>query len=239
MLEKLGALLAQHPAVEATADLVPGTTLRAAINTANPVLAEWDGEQLSGLSVELARMFANWIGRPLSLSRYASARSVVAAKDAAEWDIAFLAIDPQRATEIHFSPPYLAIEATYLLRPGSRFERLAEVDQPGVTVASTRGAAYNLYLERMLKHATQRTWLTVQDAVCAFLGGQCDVLAGIRPALATIAANNSGYHVLNDNFSVVPQAICCPSGRRLGGELVDRFALAIIETKWVAMKAKL
>ena len=47
------------------------------------------------------------------------------------WDVAFVAIDPARAVDIDFSPPYVIIEGSYLVPQASPITNNAEVDREG------------------------------------------------------------------------------------------------------------
>ncbi|MEI9987479.1 MAG: hypothetical protein WDN69_32685 [Aliidongia sp.] len=53
-------------------------------------------------------------------------------------DIAFLAIDPLRATEISFTAPYVIIEGGYLVREDSVLRTVADVDRHGIKIAAAR-----------------------------------------------------------------------------------------------------
>src|SRR5690349_16058574 len=83
-------------------DLAPAGRLRAAINLGNPVLAQRDGatDEPRGVSVDLARELARRLSVPVELVVYDAAGKVAAAAGTGAWDVAFLAIDPARATEI-------------------------------------------------------------------------------------------------------------------------------------------
>src|SRR5690242_11032403 len=103
-----------RPAVppDVVTDLAPTGTLRAAINFGNTVLAQRDpasGEP-KGVSIDLARELGGRLGVPVEIVAFEAAAKVFEALKTGAWDIAFLAIDPARATEIAFTPPYLLIE---------------------------------------------------------------------------------------------------------------------------------
>src|ERR1700733_7705051 len=97
------------PTARAALDLAPLGSVRAAINLGNPILAQRDPVTgaLGGVSVELARGLGQRLGKDVTLVPFDSAGEVVAAIRAGAWDIAFLAIDPLRATEISFTAPYV------------------------------------------------------------------------------------------------------------------------------------
>lgn len=117
----------------ARSELAPTGKLRAAINFGNPVLAQKDqasGEP-RGVSVDLARELGRRLGVPVELVTYDAAGKVFDALKTGAWDIAFLAIDPARATEIAFTAPYVVIEGTYLVPADSPLRTIQDVDREG------------------------------------------------------------------------------------------------------------
>src|SRR5262249_31023835 len=128
----------------AITSLVPTGVLRAAINFGNPVLAQRDpvtGEP-RGISPELARGLAKRLAVPLQLVTFDAAGKVFAAIADDVWDIAFLAIDPLRATQVLFTAPYCIIEGTYMVRVDSQFMHVEDVDRPGIRVTVATNSAY-------------------------------------------------------------------------------------------------
>ena len=154
-----GATLLASTAMAAEPDaarvLAPSGTLRAAINFGNPVLAQRDkatGEP-RGISVALAHELGQRLGVPVRYVAYEEAGLVAAAAVQDAWDLAFLAVDPTRGTTIEFTEPYVLIEGTYVVPPGSKLNSIEAVDQPGVRICVTTNSAYDLFLSRTLKHA--------------------------------------------------------------------------------------
>ncbi|WP_333849436.1 transporter substrate-binding domain-containing protein [Leclercia sp.] len=185
--------------------------LRFAINLGNAVLAKAlpDGNP-GGITVELAhRIAAEW-GREAQLRTYPTAGKVVDDAQKGLWDIAFLAVDPQREEVLHFTQPYIQIQGTVLVNDSSPWHSVAQMDTTGVVINVGKGAAYDLHLTRELKNATLNRLASSQAAIDAFLNGEGDMAAGIRQPLARAAAEHPGYRVLPDNFGQINQAICVP-----------------------------
>jgi ABC-type amino acid transport substrate-binding protein len=157
----------------AVADLAPTGTLRAAINLGNPVLASRDpatGEPC-GVSVDLARELGVRLGVRGERVVFDAAGKVVDALRTGAWDVAFLAIDPKRALDIAYTPPYVEIEGAFLVRDDSPVRANADVDAPGVRVVVGEGSAYDLFLTRELKHATIVRAPTPDAVIEVFLAG--------------------------------------------------------------------
>ena len=69
-------------------------------------------------------------------------------------DIAIMGIDPARATEVDYSPPFAQLDFTYLVPAGSSIQTLADADRPGVRIAVVRNHVSTLTLTRILRQAT-------------------------------------------------------------------------------------
>jgi polar amino acid transport system substrate-binding protein len=128
------------------------------------------------------------------------------------WDAAFLAADPARAQEITFTPPYLEIEATYLVPSGSALTTLGDVDREGVRIAVSDKSAYDLALKRSITRAEIVRAPSVDASVDLFFAEQLEALAGLRPLLAVVAERKGGCRVLDGRFTAILQAIGTPKG---------------------------
>ncbi len=197
---------------QARAQLAPQGTLRAAINFGNPVLAQKDpasGEP-RGVSVDLARELGRRLGVPVDLVVFDAAGKVFATARESRWDVAFLAIDPERTTDIAFTSPYVLIEGTYLVRADSPLRAIDDVDRPGMRVAVGNKSAYDLYLARTLKHAQLVRAPTSQASVELFLSDKLDAAAGVRQPLMQFAASRPDLRVLDGRFMAIEQAMGTP-----------------------------
>ena len=215
-----------EPPAAAVADLAPGGTLRAAINVGNAVLAQRPaapGGEPSGVSVDLARELARRLGVPLQLTVYDAAGKVVEAGRAGAWDIAFVALDPARASEIAQSPPYVQIEGAYLVREGSKLRSNEEVDRKGHRVVVGRNSAYDLFLTRNLQRAEIVRTPTSAAVVDVFVKENHDVAAGVKQQLEADAKKNPGVRILDGRFMVINQAMASQKGKDAGARYVREF----------------
>lgn len=186
-------------------------TLRFAINLGNAVLARTlpDGAP-GGITVEIAHKIAAALGRTARFVTYPAAGKVVGDAQNDRWDIAFLAVDPEREAVLRFTQPYITIQGTVLVKAESRWQSVEQMDRPDVVINVGKGAAYDLHLTRQLQHATLNRLASSQEAIDAFLRGEGDMAAGIRQPLERAARERAGYRVLPDNFGAINQAICVP-----------------------------
>ena len=101
---------------DALKELAPTGKLRAAINYGNSVLAQKgpDGEP-RGVSADLSRELAKRLGVPLEYVTFTAAGKAFEAAKENKIDVLFVAIEPVRAAEVEFTPPYVLIEGAYLV----------------------------------------------------------------------------------------------------------------------------
>ena len=195
--------------------LTPTGTLRASINTGNPVLARKDaaGGLPNGVSIDLAQAFADRLGVALELVVFDTAAKSVDALGAGLADIGFFAIDPLRGKEIAFTAPYVLIEGSYLVRDDSPIQSNDDVDRADHRVAVGQGSAYDLYLSRELKHAQIVRAPSTPAVIDLFIEQQLEVAAGVRQLLVADAQRFPGLRLLPGRFMVIRQAMATPKAR--------------------------
>ena len=191
--------------------LTPTGTLRATINVGNPILARRDADGApAGVSVDLARAFAQRLGAALELIVLESAGEAVDTVSREAADVGFFAIDPKRAASIAFTEAYVLIEGAYLVKDESPLRSMDEVDRAGHRVTVGKGSAYDLFLTRELKHATITRAATSPTVVDTFLADGSDVAAGVKQQLEMDARRHAGLRLLPGSFMTIRQAM----GRR-------------------------
>ena len=226
------------PAV--VAELAPTGTLRAGINHGNPILAQKDpvtGE-LRGITVDLARELGRRLGVPVQLVPYDAAGKMTDAVKTGAWDIAFLAADPTRASDIAFTAPYLETEGTYLVPGDSPIRTIADADRDGVRIAVGAKSAYDLFLSRTLTRAQIVRAPTAPEAIALFEAEKLEAAAGVRQVLVTAAAKMPGTRVLDERFMVIAQAAAVPRGREAAAKYVHEFIEEMKASGFVANALK-
>src|SRR3954463_13577588 len=177
--------LGQNAPAEAVKDLAPTGTLRAAINYGNGVLAQKgpDGEP-RGVSADLSRELAKRLGVPVEYVTFIAAGKAFEAAKENKVDVLFVAIEPVRAAEVEFTPPYVLIEGAYLVLKDSPAREPADLDQPGKRISVGENSAYDLYLTRTLKHASLlRTAGGCCKNIELFVAEKLDAAAGVPQPL--------------------------------------------------------
>jgi ABC-type amino acid transport substrate-binding protein len=198
-----------------TTAFAPSGVLRASINLGNPILAHADpaSGQAGGVSVDLARAFADRLGVALELVVFKTAGQSVEAVTHEQADIGFFAIDPLRGAGIGFTAAYVLIEGCYLVRDASPLRANDEVDRAGTRVVVGAGSAYDLYLTRELKHAQIVRAPSSPAVADVFFEQGLDVAAGVKQQLEADMKRSPGHRLLPGRFMVIQQAMGLPKGR--------------------------
>jgi len=194
---------------EALSDLTEPGLLRVGINLGNPLLVTGtkpNGDP-EGVAPEMAAALAKKLGVSVKYVTYATPGEIADAAVRDEWDICLIAVEPKRAEVIAFCDAYVEIEATYLVPAGSSLTSIEDMDQPGVRIAVSERAAYDLYLSRTLEHAVLHRAQGLAGAFELFRNKKLDALAGLVPALKENAEKLAGSKVLDGCYTSVRQAI--------------------------------
>jgi polar amino acid transport system substrate-binding protein len=213
---------------EIKAQLAPHGVLRAAINMSNFLLvtgrsANGDPE---GVSPSMAAAIAGALEVPVKYVPFAKPGELAdeAGKDV--WDIGLIGAEPARAEKIAFTAAYAEIEATYLVPAGSPLKLIADVDKPGVRIAVTARSAYDLWLERNIKHATLVRSNSLDSALDQFVAEKYEALAGLRPRLLTDVQKLPGAVILPGKFTAVQQAVGTAKANEAGAAWLRSFVEA-------------
>ena len=205
------------------ADLVRAGKIRGALflpqYTADPATGELRGAAGGIVMSALARALAARVGVEVVLVGHPTPVDAMKCLKVGACDVVLgMGIDPTRATEIDFSPPYMQLDFTYLVPPGSSIGSADQADRPGVRIAAVRNHASTLGLSTMLKHATVVYAETPDAAFDILSGGHADALAQARPVLLDYSTALHGSRVLQDSYGAYLLAMAVPKGQsgRLG-----------------------
>lgn len=215
------------------AALAPRGVLRVALNHANFLLVTAPAPEGRGVAADLGREMAARLGVEAVFVGYEDAGLVADAAPLDAWDVAFIGADAARS-DVLFSPAYVGIEATYLVRSTLAATCTPEVDRPGVRIAVADRSAYHLALQRIVQHAILVPAPGLPASEARFIAEELDALAGLRPHLMNVAARVADVRVLDDAFLTVQQAIGVPRARELAAPWVAQFAREVVSSGLVA-----
>jgi polar amino acid transport system substrate-binding protein len=207
------------------AELAPTGVLRAGINMSNGLLVT--GRSPSGdpqgVAPDMAAEIAKRLGVPVAYVKFDRPSHLADAGGNNVWDIGLIGAEPARAAKITFTSAYCEIEATYLVQPDSPFKTVADVDRAGARIAVRRGAAYDLWLERNIKHATLLRSDTADGPFEQFVAEKLEALAALRPQLIKDVTKLPGAKILPGNFTAVQQAIGTAKANVDGAKFLQEF----------------
>lgn len=220
------------------AELAPRGVLRAGINMSNFLLVT--GKTASGdpqgVAPDMAAEIARRLGVPVTYVPFERPSKLADAAGTDAWDIGLIGAEPQRAEKITFTPAYCEIEATYLVPGNSPISGVAEVDRPGVRITVRRGAAYDLWLERNIKHATVLRSDSADGPFNQFVGEKLEAYAALKPQLLKDRDKLPGSRILAGNFMTVQQAIGTEKSNTAGAAFLRDF---VAEAKKSGLVAQL
>ncbi|WP_419729734.1 transporter substrate-binding domain-containing protein [Lichenicola sp.] len=207
------------------AELAPRNLLRVAINLSNFLLVTGRdaGGNPTGVAPDMGGEIARHLGVDMVLVPYPDPGALADAVVRDEWDIGLIGAEPARAQHIAFTPAYVEIDATYLVPNGSAIHAVAAVDRPGIRIAVTARTAYDLWLERNLRHATLVRSASFDTAFDEFSSHQLDALAGLRSRLLVDARKMPDSRLLDGRFAAIQQAIGTPRSRQASAVFLSGF----------------
>lgn len=203
-------------------ELAPTGKLRVAINLGNMVLAQKDPATGAprGVTAELAHELGQRLGVPVDLHPFDGAGKVFEAVKGGGIDILFLAIEPVRAAEIAFTAPYVIIEGVYMVPKDSPLNTVADVDRAGVRIGVSKGAAYDLFLTRTIKHASL---VRGEDGFAVFKQERLEAAAGVKQPVVAYVRTDPSVRMIDGRFMEIRQAMGTPQGRPAGAAYLSRF----------------
>lgn len=209
------------------AEIAPGGRLRAALNYSNFLLVSKRTPDHEGVAPDLARELARRAGATVEFVGYDNAGLVADAARERAWDVAFIGAEPARGDVISFTPAYVEIEATYLVRGDAPFKAPADLDRDGVRIATAARAAYTLFLQRTLTHATIVEVDGIQGSFDAFVKGDYDAVAGLTPRLLDDVTKIPGARLVPGRFTAVQQSMAVRKDRPAAAAYLTAFAAEI------------
>lgn len=225
------------PSADTVTSLAPSGTLRAALNIANPVLVQRNPVTgaPSGVTVDLAQELAKRLGVRLQQVVIDGAGKSFDAVKTAACDVGFLAVEPARAAEVDFTAPYVIIEGVYAVRADGPLKTNDDVDRAGVRIAVNKGAAYDLFLTRSLKHATL---VRAEESFDVFLREGLEAVAGVKQGVVRFVEASPVARMLPGRFMEIQQAMCLPKGRDTGARYLRAFVEEMKASGFVAEAIK-
>jgi polar amino acid transport system substrate-binding protein len=223
---------------EIVSELAPTGVLRAGINMSNGLLVTGmnpSGDP-QGVSPDMAAEIARRLSVPVTYVKFDRPSKLADEAGTNAWDIGLIGAEPARAEKIAFTPAYCEIEATYLVPANSPFKAVGDVDRAGARIAVRRGSAYDLWLERNIKHATLVRSDTADGPFNQFVADGLEALASLKTQLLQDVTKLPDARILPGNFTTVQQAIGTEKKNTAGAAFLRDF---VAEAKRSGLVARL
>ena len=209
--------------------LAPTGTLRVAVYPGSPtslVQAPGSAEQ-RGLSVEIGRELSTRLGVPATIVVYPRVAEVVAALRRGEADFTITNATAERARELDFTEPLLALELGVLVRRGTSLADAQAMDQAGLRIGVSQGSSSHRVLGGQLRQSQLVPQATLDAAAQALDAGQIDAFATNKAILFELADRVPGSTVLSSRWGLEHLAIATGQGREPGMATLRQFAESV------------
>jgi polar amino acid transport system substrate-binding protein len=172
--------------------------------------------QLRGWTIDLVHALGERLGVEGVPVEHQTPPLALACLKSGACDVAIMGIDPIRAAEVDYTPPFAQLDYTYLVPAGSSMQSFADADRPGVRIAVVRNHASTLALTRILKQATLVYAEMLGPAFELLRTGNADAFASVRAELIHYSAQLPGSRLLEDSYGANLNAMAVPKGQAAG-----------------------
>jgi polar amino acid transport system substrate-binding protein len=210
---------------EARSELAPTGKLRVGLLVGNPIFVRQDTPPgvTQGVAVDIANELARRLDVPMEPKRYATVGLMVESAGKGEWDVAFLAIDPERASAMDFTGPYMYSENSFLVRGESTARGIEDLDKPGRKIGTFARSAQEIWLKKNAKSAEIVSSPTPAAAYELLREGKVDAVSSVSSLLARATSQVPGSRVLPSSFGDAPIGMAVAKSRPAGHAYAKQF----------------
>jgi polar amino acid transport system substrate-binding protein len=211
----------------ARAELAPTGTLRVALLAPSPLFVTQNSPPgvTKGIAVDIANRLASRIGVPMTPVLYPSVAALMESTGRREWDITFLPVNPERASMMNFTAPYMYSESTFLVPASSTARTFADLDRSGTTLVAVARSTEETWLRANARSATIVTASVPAAAREMLKEGKVDAYASVTTNLEEVSRLVPGSRLLPGSFRDAPIAMAVIKVR----PAADAFAYEFME----------
>jgi polar amino acid transport system substrate-binding protein len=212
---------------------VPGV-LRVALAVSSAGGAFWsspgaNGGDPTGVSVDLGRGLAAYLGVQPKLVIYPNSNAITEAAAGSEWDVTFIPYDAERAERLDFGPVYNQTESTFLMRAGSPVLSIEEIDRGDQRILAVAKTTTSRALAAWLREVQPIEVQTIDEIEALLAAGEADAFAMSRDSLLRMSANLPGSRVLEGRFFAASTAVATPKDRPVLLDAASQFLRKAME----------
>ena len=208
---------------ETRSALAPAGTLRVAVYRGSPSSIVSEGNDPRGLGYDLGRALAVKLGVPFEPVVFPNNAAALAAVKHADADVIFTNASPARAKDMDFSPTFLDVGKSFLVRGDSPAKTIDDMKKPGLRVGVSAGSSTSEELAPLYPNATLVPIGAIKDGVEAVRTGAVDAFATNKAILYEMSDALAGSRVLDGSWGTEHFAAGIPKGRDRGRPFVAAF----------------
>jgi polar amino acid transport system substrate-binding protein len=214
-----------RPDLDASKPLAPTGRLRVGAFAGSPLSMTRDPRtgEIHGLSIDLGKAFAMWLGVPFERRDYQRIAEVLADMKAGDVDFTISNATPARAVDVDFSQTLISLELGYLVPAASPIAAISDVDRPGLRIGVTQGSTSQRTIPERLPNAIIAPAQNSRHAVEMLERGELDLFATNKPTLFQMSDQMPGSRVLEGRWGVEHIAVAIPRGRETALDVVRCF----------------
>jgi polar amino acid transport system substrate-binding protein len=193
-------------------DLAPSGVMRVAFNynnrnnaARNPITGA-----LTGPGIDMSCKLAEGTHVQFAAIAYLGVPPLLTGLANGDWDVAFAFDQTLQPSGLTAANPHIGVDNTYLVRSDAPFQKVADVDAPGVRISVAEGSSGDIYLGRTLRYATLVRTPATPQALNLLGTGQVDAFAGGRGPQVIAFSACCGGRLLPDNFLIANLATVVP-----------------------------
>jgi polar amino acid transport system substrate-binding protein len=209
--------------IETRSVLAPGGTLRVAVYRGSPSSIVSEGNDPRGVGYDLGRALAVKLGVPFEPVVFPNNAAALAAIKHADADVIFTNASPARAKDMDFSPTFLDVGKSFLVRDDSPAKAVDDMKKPGLRVGVSAGSSTAEELAPLYPNVTLVPIGAIKDGVEAVRTGAVDAFATNKAILYEMSDALSGSRVLDGSWGTEHFAAGIPKGRERGRAFVATF----------------
>src|SRR5437870_13222121 len=163
-------------------DLAPSGVMRVAFNynnrnnaARNPITGA-----LTGPGIDMSCKLAEGTHAQFVAIAYLGVPPLLVGLANGDWDAAFAFDQTLEPPGITAAIPHIGVDNTYLVRGDAAFQKVADVDAPGVRISAAQGSSGDIYLGRTPTYATLVRTAATPQPLDLWRTGQVDALDGRR-----------------------------------------------------------
>jgi polar amino acid transport system substrate-binding protein len=206
---------AQHAPDPRIADIVQAGKLRVGYGLGAPATSYQDPKtgELRGLAVDLGRALAARMGVEFQPVINPRPGAILQGLQTNAWDVTFLAFEPARTAQADFATPYMQNDYAFLVLGDSAIQCYADVDQPGIRIATPRGDSSDLHVSRLLQRAEMVRTESFEAGLDLLRTKQVHAFTASRVNVMGYSEKIPGSRVLEEGVDVVYFAGVVPKGQ--------------------------